>query len=151
MRHEPLRRAAGRIDAELSAARFTTLVHGDAKLDNVCFGGGGDVALVDFQYVGGGIGVKDVAYLLDGCLAPRDCKALVPGYLDTYFRELRSALDASVATLEVDADDLEQEWRRLFPLAWVDFYRFLLGWAPGQYERDGYSEELTSAVLSRLR
>jgi aminoglycoside phosphotransferase (APT) family kinase protein len=149
LRHAPLKAAAGRIDARLNAARFKTLVHGDAKLENVCFSRHeGDVALVDFQYVGGGVGVKDVAYFLNCVVAPRACAAQVPHYLDAYFRELRGAL-ASLAP-SVDAGALEREWRELFPLAWVDFYRFLLGWAPGQFDDDPYSERLTREVLDAL-
>jgi hypothetical protein len=146
MRHAALRDAAPRIDARLNGARFKTLVHGDAKLENVCFAASREaVALVDFQYVGAGVGVKDVAYFLSSCLAPNDCQAAVPGHLDAYFRELRAQLRSGGAPLDVTA--LEREWRELFPLAWVDFYRFLLGWAPGQFDRDPYSELLTSQVL----
>jgi hypothetical protein len=149
MRHPPLRQAAARIDARLAAARVKTLVHGDAKLENACFAAAGDeVALVDFQYVGGGVGVKDVAYFLNGVLAPRECESLVPVYLDEYFRELRGAL----ALLQPgrDAAELEREWRELFSFAWADFYRFLLGWAPGQFDGDPYSERVTRQVLGSL-
>jgi hypothetical protein len=151
MRHDALRKAAPQVDSALNAARFKTLVHGDAKLENVCFERAGSaVALVDFQYVGGGVGVKDVASFLSSCLAPRECQALIPGYLDEYFRELGSAVRADAAGASVDMAALEHEWRELFPVAWVDFYRFLLGWAPGQYDRDPYSERLTREVLVRL-
>jgi hypothetical protein len=149
MRHDALREAAAHIDARLNGARFKTLVHGDAKLENVCFAPDGDaVAMVDFQYVGAGVGVKDVAYFLSGCLTADECRAAVPMYLDAYFREL----GASVVSLgaSIDARELEREWRELFPLAWVDFYRFLLGWAPGQLDRDPYSEQLTTQVLRDL-
>jgi thiamine kinase-like enzyme len=148
MRHEALQKAAPRLDQALNAARFKTFVHGDAKLENVCFAPGGGVALVDFQYVGGGVGVKDVAYFLSSCLAPRECESQIPRYLDEYFRELASAVRANAVGVDVAA--LELEWRALFPLAWVDFYRFLLGWAPGQYDRDPYSERLTREVLAAL-
>jgi hypothetical protein len=149
MRHEALRKAAGRIDARLNAARFKTLLHGDAKLENVCFSREtSEVALVDFQYVGGGVGVKDVAYFLSSCLSANECAALVPGYLDDYFRELSDALLAN--GFGVDAAPLEREWRELFPLAWIDFYRFLLGWAPGQFDAHPYSERMTRDALERL-
>lgn len=142
---EGLRRAAGRIDAALSGARYRTLVHGDAKLENVCFSAAlGEVAMVDFQYVGGGVGVKDVAYFLSSCLSPRECEGAVPGYLDCYFRELALTLGAC------DGAQIEREWRELFPLAWVDFHRFFLGWARGA-RRDAYSEGLTHDVLRQLK
>jgi len=149
MRHDALREAAPRIDARLNGARFKTLVHGDAKLENVCFAPSADaVAMVDFQYAGAGVGVKDVAYFLSGCLAADECRAAVPMYLDAYFRELGASVVSSGSS--VDARELEREWRELFPLAWVDFYRFLLGWAPGQLDRDPYSEQLTTQVLRDL-
>lgn len=146
MKHPALRRAAGSIDARLSSAHFRTLLHGDAKLENVCFACDGRVALVDFQYVGGGVGVKDVAYFLSSCLLPAECAALVPGYLDEYFAALRLALAPRHAADELDA--LEHEWRELFPLAWVDFYRFLLGWAPGHYDPEPFSDALVEQVLA---
>jgi len=151
MRHDALRAAAGRLDRALSDARFKTFVHGDAKLENVCFGGtDGEVALVDFQYVGGGVGVKDVAYFLGSCLHSHECEALVPHYLDEYFRALGSALTRNAGDQGVDAAAIEREWRQLFPLAWVDFYRFLLGWAHDELARDPYAERLTREVLSSL-
>lgn len=149
MRHEPLRKAAGIIDARLSSARFMSFVHGDAKLENVCFARDGGVALVDFQYVGGGVGVKDVAYFLSSCLSPHDCPHSVPGYLNHYFAELRRALGSTRPA--DDLAQLEREWRALFPLAWVDLYRFLLGWAPGTYDPDPYSDALVAQVLAELR
>jgi Ser/Thr protein kinase RdoA (MazF antagonist) len=150
LKHERLRQAASAIDARLNGARFKTIVHGDAKLENVCFGKAGDgVALVDFQYAGGGVGVKDLAYFLSSCLAPQECGPQIPGYLDEYFRALRAALGTSRSVAEQDL--LEGEWRALFPLAWVDLYRFLLGWAPGQYDPDPYSDALVESVLASLK
>jgi Ser/Thr protein kinase RdoA (MazF antagonist) len=106
---------APEIDRALNAARFRTFVHGDAKPANFCFGGD-RVAAVDFQYVGGGVGVKDVAYLLHG--EPNARRAL-----DTYFRLLRERLPS-----DVDGAALEEEWRALYPVAVTDFDRFLSGW-----------------------
>jgi len=145
-----LGRAAPDIDRRLEAARFKTLVHGDAKLENVCFAReGGDVALVDFQYVGGGVGVKDVAYLLNGSLSPREHAERVPFYLDLYFQELARALAESGRAR--DFHELEREWRALFPLAWVDYYRFLLGWTKGRLASEPYSELLAKRVLAELK
>lgn len=106
---------APEVDRALNAARFRTFVHGDAKPANFCFGPD-HVAAVDFQYVGGGVGVKDVAYLLHGVSSAK-------GALDTYFRLLRERL-----TSDLDAAALEDEWRSLYPVAVADFERFLNGW-----------------------
>ena len=120
-----LREAAPTIDARLRRARFRTLVHGDAKPANFCFARGGAVAAVDFQYVGGGCGMKDVAYLLFGRRGWGGGDGDSGPLLDHYFTELRSALAP-----EVDAHGLEAEWRSLYPLARADFHRFLAGWSP---------------------
>lgn len=153
MRDRKLKDAAHAIDERLSRARFQTLVHGDAKADNFCVRGaqkvrsGGQVAAVDFQYVGRGVGVKDVAYFLSSVLSERECERQEKELLDEYFRCLRRAL-----TLRNFAHgaELEDEWRLLYPFAWADFVRFLSGWSPGQVEVHGYSRRLTDEVLARL-
>jgi hypothetical protein len=158
VRDVAIRRAAPVLDERLNRARFRTLVHGDAKLQNFCFSAGGDaVAAVDFQYVGGGVGVKDVAYCLTSCLTPRELERDAPKHLNTYFRELRAALDArdigqapETSPEELDADAIEAEWRELYPLACADFYRFLLGWAGGVESRDAYLEGVTRRVLAGI-
>jgi hypothetical protein len=146
-----LRRAAPRIDERLNAARFKTVLHGDAKLENFCFSADGNqVAAVDFQYTGGGVGMKDVAYFLSSCLNPLECSVQLPHYLDLYFLALKAALSQR-GNSSLDALALESEWRTLFPYAWVDFHRFLLGWAPSYAEGDRYSARLTEEVLAEIR
>ncbi|HKO53943.1 MAG TPA: phosphotransferase [Polyangiaceae bacterium] len=147
-----LRRAAAVIDERLNSARFRSLVHGDAKLENFCFAPSGPgVAAVDFQYVGGGVGVKDVAYFLSSCLSPGECAELIPGYLELYFDALRAALGLRSDLPASQADALEREWRALFPWAWTDFYRFLLGWAPAYAAGDHYSQTQLQLVLEAIR
>jgi hypothetical protein len=147
-----LRRAAPHIDQRLNAARFRSLVHGDAKLENFCFARSGTaVAAVDFQYVGGGVGVKDVAYFLSSCLSPSECEQLVPDYLESYFSALRGALSSQGHPLASEAHALEGEWRALFAWAWSDFYRFLSGWAPAYAKGDSYSQTQLELVLASLR
>lgn len=136
-----LKDAAGALASQLRDAPFSTFVHGDAKLANFCFGAPGQVAAVDFQYVGGGCGMKDVAYFISSCVSERDADAVVPGMLDHYFAELRAAVSG------VDADALEASWRALYPVAWTDFYRFLQGWSPGHPKIHRYSERLAREVL----
>lgn len=135
---EDLRRAAPLLDRRLRDARFQTIVHGDAKPANFCFAPGGAVAAVDFQYAGGGCGMKDVAYLLYGV---EDTAPL----LDAYFAELRSRLAG-----RADADALEEEWRTLYPIAYADFARFLAGWSPGHWRSDARAQRITRRVLDAL-
>lgn len=64
-----LKEHAKTIDQKLNSCRFKTMVHGDAKLANFCFNADySKVAAVDFQYVGGGCGMKDLAYFLGSIL-----------------------------------------------------------------------------------
>ncbi|HYQ00742.1 MAG TPA: phosphotransferase [Polyangiaceae bacterium] len=142
-----LRRAAAAIDQRLNAAQFRTLVHGDAKLENFCFATAAcSVAAVDFQYVGAGVGVKDVAYFLSSCLSSAECSALVPGYLDEYFQALRTAVRLPNRLSASEYDALEHEWRTLFPWAWADFHRFLLGWAPSYAASDAFGRKQLDLV-----
>lgn len=142
-----LRQAAGLIDARLAACRFRTLVHGDAKPANVCFSAAGPVAMLDFQYVGGGCGVQDVAYLLDASLNQTQLVRELPELLDSYFESLRTAL-ATQGFQHSQA--LEAEWRELFPLAWTDFQRFLAGWMPG-WQADAFSRRMIDEVIQNLQ
>jgi hypothetical protein len=125
----PLKDAAATLDARLRGARYQTLVHGDAKPANFCWHPDGNAAAVDFQYVGPGCGIRDVAYFLDCCLGYNGREEDALGWLDVYFTCLREAMLADGHT---DAVPLELEWRSLFPVAWADFCRFEQGWgAPG--------------------
>ncbi len=147
MPDSPLKAAAAALDARLNRARYKTLVHGDAKVANFCFAAqGAEVAAVDFQYVGGGCGMKDVAYFLGSCLDEDQLEKQEMALLDEYFAHLREALDARISL--VDTDELEAEWRELFPIAWTDFYRFLEGWMPGHAKAHRYTRALAEQVLT---
>jgi hypothetical protein len=145
----PLREAAAEIDRRLAGARFRTIVHGDAKPDNFCLGAAGSIAAVDFQYVGGGCGMRDLAYLLDdfrgGILDDSPTRAVV----DRYFATLRHALRHDPLH-GPQADAIEQEWRDLFPVAWLDFQRFLQGWSPAFRRPSPNLERAIRAELERL-
>ena len=154
-----LKRAAAALDQRLNSCRFRTLVHGDAKPANFCFSRDrGRVAAVDFQYVGGGCGVKDVCYLMSamgGWRGPDE--ATERRLLDFYFRELRAAAQSSPprggaaggGAAPVDLDGLEREWRELYPLAAADYYRFLAGWEAGG-GMDGRGRRLCAQALAAL-
>jgi len=143
-----LRAAAPILDARLRGAEVQTLVHGDAKVANFCFAPAGrGVAAVDFQYVGGGCGMKDVAYLLGDHPAPHS-EVAEARHLDCYFAELRAALSALDS--RVDPDAVEREWRELYPIAYADFSRFLAGWAPDVWQRDTHARRVVKRVIGSL-
>lgn len=131
-----LKDAAEAWDRRLRAARFQTLLHGDAKPANFLWTADGRAAAVDFQYTGPGAGIRDVAYFLDCCVgedSPED-------WLDFYFGELRHAVGSEL-------NELEAEWRSLFPVAWSDFCRFEQGWR-GSFPLGPYSRRQIEKALS---
>lgn len=139
---ETLKLSAAEIDRRLNNCQYKTLVHGDAKLANFCFSSDGKkVAAVDFQYVGGGCGMKDVVYFLGSCLSEEECELYEEELLTHYFSRLR---------LKVDEAKLEKEWRSMYALAWTDFHRFLKGWSPGHWKLNSYSEKLAKEVTSEI-
>jgi hypothetical protein len=140
---QSLKAAAPFINKKLNTCEFKTFVHGDAKLANFCFAKNGQVAGVDFQYVGGGCGMKDVAYFIGSCLNEKDCERLEAQILDTYFEHLQIEMGER-------NDALEKEWRSLYRLAWADFHRFLKGWSPGHWKINSYSERITAEVIKSL-
>ncbi|MFK8009990.1 MAG: oxidoreductase family protein [Saprospiraceae bacterium] len=138
-----LKESASAIDEKLNTCQYKTFVHGDAKLANFCFTKYGQVAGVDYQYVGGGCGIKDVAYFIGSCLSESECERLEAQILDTYFEYLQSEM------MERN-EALEKEWRSLYRVAWADFHRFLKGWSPGHWKLNSYSERITNEVIKSL-
>ncbi|MEM6259729.1 MAG: phosphotransferase [Planctomycetota bacterium] len=145
----PLKHSAQQIDHALDASPYRTLVHGDAKPANFCFSADNRVAAVDFQYVGGGCGMKDLAYLVGGCLDSDACFESEAHVLATYFAALKQALHKRGSA--ADTKQLESDWRRLYPCAWADFERFLQGWSPGHWKISTYSRHMTEQALESLR
>ncbi|WP_397445246.1 oxidoreductase family protein [Polaribacter sp. R77954] len=138
-----LKKAATALDHKLNNCKYKTIVHGDAKLANFCFSKDGKVAGVDFQYVGGGCGMKDVAYFVGSCLQEKECERLESKILDTYFNHLHKALGKRNI-------ELENEWRDLYYVAWADFHRFLKGWSPGHWKINSYSERVAKQVIKNV-
>ncbi|MBY5991629.1 phosphotransferase [Ferrimonas balearica] len=139
-----LQGAAHWLDDQLKTCPYQTLIHGDAKLANFCFADSA-VAAVDFQYVGGGVGVVDLAYLLGCAYEGPDLAKMTPYWLDRYFDLLLLALRAH----PVDGADLESCWRALYPVAVADFARFLDGWAPDHWKINDYNKSLVAQLLER--
>lgn len=148
---EPLRKYAHAIDRRLRETSHPTIVHGDAKVANFCFSSKPTtlpLAAVDFQYVGGGCGMKDVAYFLGSCLSEDECLEQADGLVDHYLAELTGACRSSKR--DVDTASLESEYRAMYPLAWADFHRFLLGWCPGHGKLHRYSQSMVDAAIASL-
>jgi hypothetical protein len=139
-----LKANAQKVNKKLSSANYKTLIHGDAKLANFLFSPS-RVSAVDFQYVGGGVGVKDLAYFLTSIYNEDELFKNAETCLDYYFIELSKAL--STFQQKVDFNLLENEWRILYPYAFCDFYRFLKGWSPTHFKLNSYSEYIIKKVL----
>ena len=140
---------ASPIERVLKNSRFQTLVHGDAKLANFCFNSdGSEVAAVDFQYVGGGCGMKDLAYFVGSCFRDEDAETMEVEVLDYYFMQLGFFLDKIES--RQTKDEVEEDWRPLYRVAWADFHRFMKGWSPGHWKLSDYSERVTREVIASL-
>ncbi len=154
LNHQELKSKAHLIDETLNQCKYQTMVHGDAKLANFCFSENGErTAAVDFQYVGGGCGMKDIAYFLGSCLSSDECESYQNELLDFYFSELKQAFEKSQNTstlVDLDFSALEKEWRKLYPFALTDFTRFLLGWMPGHQKVNKYQLHIMQSVLSNF-
>lgn len=144
-----LKESASQIDTLLKTASFQTIVHGDAKLANFCFSSDGkNVSAVDFQYVGGGCGMKDLAYFVGSCLNEDDCEKMEQKILDYYFDSLTDAV--KLYCVNINAQNVEEQWRPLYRVAWADFHRFLKGWSPGHWKINSYSERVTREVVDKI-
>ena len=149
MKSGQLKELASRIDSRLNECEFQTFVHGDAKIANFCFQPEGElVAAVDFQYVGGGCGIKDVVYFFSSCLEENEIEREEDWLLEYYFAKLETALKGMVS--QVEFRRLETEWRLLYPIAWADFVRFLEGWAPDHWKMNQYVLQLTKKAIQIL-
>ncbi|PHQ33688.1 oxidoreductase family protein [Rhodopirellula bahusiensis] len=146
-----LKDAASALDDRLNQSEFQTLVHGDAKVANMCFADDPNrfPAMVDFQYVGRSCGMKDVAYFLSSCMSESDCERNESRYLATYFEALHDAMSTRGID-QVDFATLESSWRHLYPIAWADFVRFLEGWCPGHAKLTGYSRRMVEIAMDHL-
>ncbi|GAB4815396.1 hypothetical protein N2152v2_002442 [Parachlorella kessleri] len=131
-----LQQAAHQIDRLLqgyqpdgsTSTQFRTLTHGDVKAENILFapqvaGQPLQCAAYDFQYCGGGFGVKDVVYLLASSVDAAVVQQHEPALLEYYHSELVGRLGpekGEAYTAEVMAQH--------YALALLDYVRFMAGW-----------------------
>lgn len=133
-----LQQAAPEIDRLLKMGggpgceKFRTIVHGDFKAANLAFSSSSNpvCCAYDFQYCGGGLGAKDVAYLLCSSVSGAVVGKYWEELLDHYHAELISRLRSSTnnnireAAEEYTIDVLKYHFR----LCTADFVRFMNGW-----------------------
>ncbi|ADZ93190.1 phosphotransferase [Marinomonas mediterranea] len=144
MAESPLKAYASKIDLAIENASYKTLVHGDAKVANFCFSADlRQVSAVDFQYVGRGIGVQDVAYFLGSCLNEATLPGNLSYLLEHYFSELSRCLMARGESPDF-TEKVVTEWDALFCVAWADFHRFILGWSPEHAKNTAFSREMAT-------
>jgi len=140
-----LKAQANTINDLLNQCEYQTIIHGDAKLANFLFNKTG-AAAVDFQYVGGGVGIKDVMLLLSSM--PQNLMINEQSYLDYYFARLEKFIIQHHA--HIDASDVCKQWQDLYKFAWADFVRFLKGWSPNHFKLNKHSLAITEKVLVEL-
>ena len=138
-----LKQEAHGIAAELKAeaSTFPTLNHGDAKAANFAWSNPSpssspskekrkepsiSAAAYDFQYVGRGVGARDVAYLLSSAGSSSDEKQLEAS-LDFYFECLQGDL-LSLGKAEQAKKYTRDTLTYHFRLSTADFVRFMAGW-----------------------
>lgn len=131
------------------AAPFRTLMHGDPKAANLFLRGAAEVAMIDFQWCGFGLGATDVAHHVCAALAPECVSAdgaLERGLLDHYHGALCEALvefgaapsAAAAASDLLPRDTLQAQ----FDAAMLDMARLVFSY---QWSRANFS----SAPLNR--
>ena len=80
--------------------------------------------MVDYQYVGRGCGIQDVAYFLSSALSPDDCAVREKEALLIYFTALEAAIMRHQPTL--NAAQVVEEWQYLYKWAGQTLYGFWL-------------------------
>lgn len=145
-----LKTFADAIDQSLKSSQFKTVLHGDAKLANMCFHAQNEqVAAVDFQYVGQGPGVIDLAYFVGSALEQDELYFYHQILLDFYLEQLIQSLQKQ--QWQGDVSSLEKEYRQLYAYAWADFYRFLVGWNPKSWKVNQYIKDVSQQVLKDIK
>lgn len=142
-----LQRAAQKISDALEESKFSTLVHGDFKGANICFNESNaapKAAAYDFQYCGGGDGMKDVAYLLCSTVQGKVVQLHEEELLQHYHSELIAQLPPQAA----EEYSIEIMKRRL-DLAICDFVRFMAGW--GWWGNTNWAAQRCRDYLKKLK
>ncbi|KAF4585569.1 phosphotransferase [Ophiocordyceps camponoti-floridani] len=144
--HPPLAEQAASFLTPRGDRRHETCLHGDVKSENMLTTASGTaVAMVDFQYVGPGLGVCDLAKLFS-CSVPLwmlTDEAVLPGAELSMGHGERALLDRYRAGLDqgYDWDSLQRHWET----ALVDWCRFQASW--GFWGNDGWLQARVRRIV----
>jgi aminoglycoside phosphotransferase (APT) family kinase protein len=150
-----LKEAAPRIDHAIrgifggsSSSRYTTLVHGDFKSENVLFNSDcSECAAYDFQYCGAGYGVRDVAYLLCSSVDAQVVEQQEQQLLDHYHMQLQQQLKQAGKTAA--AEQYSREVMAVhYELCLLDYVRFMAGW--GMWGNTRWATVKAKAAMKQL-
>lgn len=142
-----LKTQAGAIDAQLKHSAYTCLIHGDAKHPNFLYNDT-DVAAIDFQYSGTGVGVMDLVCYFSSIMDASSCFKWESQLRSHYFKALSTYIQQYSPHISPVA--LKQDWEEKYIFAWADYYRFLQGWNPSHPKNRAYAAEMSQKALTLL-
>ncbi|BFZ60632.1 hypothetical protein YB2330_001672 [Saitoella coloradoensis] len=134
--------------------RYMTLIHGDPKAANIVFKRGGveECAIYDFQYVGRGVGMRDVVYFLATSVSARllMTREGEADLLDFYYGELVKGLrlEGRGRGRGVGEGYTREVMQEHFGLCMVDWMRFMEGW--GRWGNAGWVERRVEQILDEI-
>lgn len=152
-----LKAVASRVDSVLQGQRadgsatncHQTVVHGDFKIENLLWDADGRCCAYDFQYVGKGLGVRDLAYMfcsgvdIDVLEEDRGEQQLLQHYHNALTKQLSKNGKAEAAQ-RYSCDTMVAQ----FELCLVDYVRFMAGW--GMWGNAEWASDRARDVLKRL-
>ncbi|KAJ1531174.1 hypothetical protein HK096_007839 [Nowakowskiella sp. JEL0078] len=145
LKHRVVRERAMDIDKACRDPRFETLIHGDPKSENILWTENGfECAFYDFQYVGIGLGAKDIAYLLCSSVDEDELKN-EEEFLRFYLLRLSEVVVSTGKSL--NGYNFEQLIVH-FENCLLDYVRFMMGW--GMWGNYKWALERTKDVLRRI-
>jgi len=86
--YEPGNRSAAAIFEYFSDVRPKTLIHGDARIENICFDSAGVPRMYDWQLAAAGPGAYDLMYFFANSIEPAQLQEIGAELVSTYYSEL---------------------------------------------------------------
>ncbi|KAJ3389514.1 hypothetical protein HDU92_001011 [Lobulomyces angularis] len=131
------------LKGELHNGKFRTIIHGDAKSENILFSST-ECALYDFQYTGEGFGEKDIVYFFISSLDETILQKYEMDYLKYYYNELIKNLKSNNKSTDFSFENCMMQYK----ICLLDYYRFVLGW--GCWGNSNFAEVRSEQILTEL-